>query len=74
MKRALLKEFLEVRVDVRRGKKGVQIGEMKDEGKVKLVFEDGSCEVGDLLVGESQTSTSTVLPGSFGGSDIPSAK
>lgn len=51
--RWVLKQELEVGVDVRKGRRGVEVSELEDGKKVRVRFDDESFEDGDFLVGES---------------------
>lgn len=56
--RWLLKESLVEGVSIRRGKRLTRVDNAKGEGRAELIFQDGSTDSADLVVG---TSTETTL-------------
>jgi hypothetical protein len=50
--RWLLREFLSKGVNVQRGRKVVKVEDVNGKGQVKVVFEDGTSDTADLVVGE----------------------
>lgn len=59
--RWVLKEVLGEGVEERRGKRSVGVEENELRGKVRLLFDDGTVEEGDLLVGTCSLSLSRVV-------------